>query len=105
MFGNVMLRNGMPASELRNSSTEDLRVFFEGTPFEGDTQLRNTSTNTQFGEFETVTGRPPGVGDDDFHIQPDTFAGCLVDLPGPLCIDNGGSIDTDSGLIVRVTET
>lgn len=94
LFGNVMFRNGMPATDLRNSSTEDLRVFFEGTPFEGDTQLRNLSTNTQFGEFETLTGQAPGVGDDDFHIQPDSLPGCLVDLPGPMCIDNGGSIDT-----------
>lgn len=96
LFGNVMMRNGMPATDLRNSSTEDLRVFFEGTPFEGDTQLRNLSTQTQFGEFETLAGEPriPGVGDDDFHIQPDSFAGCLSDLPGDVCIDNGGSIDT-----------
>ncbi len=94
IFGNVMLRNGMPATDLRNSSTEDLRIFFEGTPFEGDTQLRNLSTQTQFGEFETLTGQAPGVGDDDFHIQPDSLSGCLVDLPGPVCIDNGGSIDT-----------
>ena len=96
-FGNVMFRNGMPATDLLNSSTEDLRVFFEGTPFEGDTQLRNTSTQTQFGEFETLAGEPriPGLGDDDFHIQPNTFAGCLVDLPNGICADNGGSIDTD----------
>jgi outer membrane receptor protein involved in Fe transport len=95
-FGNFMSRRGMPATELRNSSTEDLRVFFEGTPFEGDTQLRNTSTQTQYGEFETLAGDPliPGVGDDDFHIQPDSFAGCLVNLPGDVCVDNGGSIDT-----------
>lgn len=96
VFGNVMSRNGMPATDLLNSSTEDLRVFFEGTPFEGDTQLRNLSTQTQFGEFETLAGEPriPGLGDDDFHIQPDSFSGCLVDLPGPVCADNGGSIDT-----------
>ncbi len=97
VFGNALFRSGVPASDLRNSSTEDLRVFFEGTPFEGDTQLRNTSTQTQFGEFETLAGEPtiPGVGDDDFHVQPDSFAGCLVDLPGAVCIDNGGTIDTD----------
>jgi len=98
IFGNVMSRNGMPATDLRNSSTEDLRVFFVGTPFEGDTQLRNLSSQTQFGEFETLAGDPrlSGVGDDDFHIQPSTFSGCR----GPslndanVCIDNGGSIDT-----------
>lgn len=97
VFGNVMFRNGMPATDLRNSSTEDLRPFFEGTPFEGDTQLRNTSTQTQFGEFETLAGeaRIAGVGDDDFHIQPDSFAGCRgPDIGGGVCVDNGGSIDT-----------
>ncbi|MGB0906421.1 MAG: TonB-dependent receptor domain-containing protein [Maricaulaceae bacterium] len=97
LFGNVMMRNGMPATDLRNSSTEDLRTFFVGTPFEGDTQLRNLSSQTQFGEFETLSGEPrlAGVGDDDFHIQPDSFSGCLGPaLAGGVCIDNGGSIDT-----------
>lgn len=97
LFGNVMLREGMRATDLRNSSTEDLRPFFEGTPFEGDTQLRNLSTQTQFGEFETLAGEPriAGVGDDDFHIQPDTFSGCVgPDIGGGVCVDNGGSIDT-----------
>lgn len=98
IFGNVMFRNGMPASDLRNSSTEDLRPFFEGTPFEGDTQLRNLSTQTQFGEFETLAGDPrlAGVGDDDFYIQPDTFAGCRGPaIGGALCLDNGTLIDAD----------
>jgi len=78
LFGNVMFRNGMPASDLRNSSTEDLRPFFEGTIYEGDTQLRNTSTDTPWGTFRTVSrNRIPGINDDDFHIQPDTFPGCV----------------------------
>jgi outer membrane receptor protein involved in Fe transport len=97
LFGNVMLRNGMPATDLRNSSTEDLRTFFVGTAYDGDTQLRNLSTQTQFGEFETLSGDPQiaGVGDDDFHIQPDSFSGCVGPaLAGGVCIDNGGSIDT-----------
>ena len=94
LFGNFLDRNGMPASQLINSSTEDLRVFFEGTEFEGDTQLRNLSTQTQFGEFRSLDGAIPAIGDDDFHIQPDTFAGCLVPLPDGVCADNGGSIDT-----------
>lgn len=98
LFGNFMSRNGMPATDLRNSSTEDLRTFFVGTPFEGDTQLRNMSSQTQFGEFETLSGDPrlAGVGDDDFHIQPDTFAGCRGPaIGGGVCLDNGGSIDVD----------
>ena len=94
LFGNVMFRNGMPATDLRNSSTEDLRVFFEGTPFEGDTQLRNLSSQTQFAEFRALDGRLDVFGDDDFHIQPDTLSGCLLDLGNGVCADNGGSIDT-----------
>jgi outer membrane receptor protein involved in Fe transport len=94
VFGNVMFRNGMPASDLRNSSTEDLRTFFVGTPFEGDTQLRNLSSQTQFGEFRSLEGRLDVFGDDDFHIQPNTLAGCRLDLGNGACADNGGSIDT-----------
>lgn len=94
VFGNVLFRNGMPATDLRNSSTEDLRTFFVGTPFEGDTQLRNLSTQTQFGEFRALGGRLAVFGDDDFHIQPSSLPGCLLDLGGGVCADNGGSIDT-----------
>lgn len=93
-FGNFLNRNGMPATDLLNSSTEDLRDFFVGTPFEGDTQLRNLSTQTAWGEFRSLSGTIPAIGDDDFHIQPDTFSGCLVALPGGVCADDGGSIDT-----------
>lgn len=94
IFGNFLNREGMPTSDLRNSSTEDLRTFFVGTEFEGDTQLRNLSTQTQFAEFRALDGSIDAIGDDDFHIQPDSIAGCAVDLPGPVCADNGGSIDT-----------
>ena len=94
IFGNFLDREGFSALQLRNSSTEDLRTFFEGTPFEGDTQLRNLSTQTQWAEFRSLEGSIAALGDDDFHIQPDTFAGCLVDLGNGVCADNGGSIDT-----------
>ncbi|MEM7460524.1 MAG: TonB-dependent receptor [Pseudomonadota bacterium] len=94
IFANFLDREGFSALQLRNSSTEDLRTFFEGTPFEGDTQLRNLSTQTQWAEFRSLEGQIAALGDDDFHIQPDTFAGCLVDLGNGVCADNGGSIDT-----------
>lgn len=94
-FGNFLNRNGMPATDLLNSSTEDLRDFFVGTPFEGDTQLRNLSTQTAWGEFQTLDGSDvPGTTDNDFHIQPDTLSGCVVALPGGVCADSGSSIDT-----------
>ena len=94
VFANFLDREGFSALQLRNSSTEDLRTFFEGTPFEGDTQLRNLSTQTQWAEFRSLEGQIAALGDDDFHIQPNTFAGCLVDLGNGVCADNGGSIDT-----------
>ena len=96
VFGNALSRNGFAATQLRNSSTEDLRTFFEGTDFEGDTQLGNLSSQTQFGEFTLLRGGEiDAIGDDDFHIQPDSTPGCAVDIAGsPVCIDNGGSIDT-----------
>jgi len=94
VFANFLDREGFNALQLRNTSTEDLRTFFEGTPFEGDTQLRNLSTQTQWAEFRALGGAIPAIGDDDFHIQPSTFAGCLVDLGNGVCADNGGSIDT-----------
>jgi len=104
LFGNGLIRNGKPASDLRNSSTEDLRTFFVGTPFEGDTQLRNTSVDTAFGIFRTVSGgQALGIGDNNFHIQPDTFAGCVgPELPGGVCADNSGSTTTALGDVLRL---
>ena len=104
LFGNGLIRNGMPASEFRNSSTEDLRPFFEGTIYEDNTDLRNTSVDTPFGIFRTVSGgQALGIGDNNFHIQPDSFAGCLgPDLPGGVCADNSGSTTTALGEDLRL---
>ncbi len=95
IFANFLDRSPMAATDREYSGTEDLRPFFEGTPFEGDTQLRNLSTQTQFAEFRALDGEIAAIGDDDFHIQPSTFDGCLVELGNGVCADNGGSIDTD----------
>ncbi len=98
VFGNFLTRNGMPATDLRNSASEDLRPFFEGTDQDIDgvinTRLRNLSGQTQFGEFRAPSGTIPGVGDNDFHIQPDSIGGCAIELPGAVCLDNGATIDT-----------
>lgn len=94
IFANFLDREGMSALERPYSATEDLRTLFVGTPFEGDTQLRNLATQTQFGEFQTLTGTIAAIGDNDFHVQPNTLPGCLVDLGNGVCADNGGSIDT-----------
>lgn len=94
VFANFLSRDGFNALQRPYTATEDLRTLFVGTPFEGDTQLRNLSTQTQWAEFRALGGAIAALGDDDFHIQPDTFAGCLVDLGNGVCADNGGSIDT-----------
>jgi outer membrane receptor protein involved in Fe transport len=92
VFGNLMLRKGMPATDLRNSASADLRPFFVGTTFEGNSRLLNLSSNSQFGTFRTLSGRLPGVGDNDFHVEPDALGNCRVDLPGPVCAVNRSSL-------------
>lgn len=97
LFANAMLREGMPASDLRNSAQEDLRPFFVGTPYEGNTSLRNISIDSPFGTFRTLSGgQAAGIGDNDFHVQPLTEAGCLTgDLGGGICADNSSSVATN----------
>ncbi|MEL7782859.1 TonB-dependent receptor plug domain-containing protein [Citromicrobium bathyomarinum] len=82
LFVDYMDRQGMPASERRYARDYDTRPLVAGTPFEGDTDFDNRSTNTPFGEFQlynyTPTVRQNG-GDaitspsDYFHIQPDVW--------------------------------
>lgn len=76
-------RTGMMASERAYSASHDLREF-PGLPLEfvGDTQLDNRSTATPWGDFDSATlGR--------FHLQPDTQAGCVVDVGNGVCADSG----------------
>ena len=94
IFANFLSRDGFNALQRPYTATEDLRTLFVGTPFEGDTQLRNLSTQTQWGEFQSLAGTIAAIGDDNFHIQPNTLAGCLVDLGNGVCVDNNASIDT-----------
>ncbi len=82
---NIYQRNGMMASERPYSASHDRRNY-PGLPedFVGDTQLDNRSTDTPWGEFSTDT-----LG--TFHLQPDTFSGC-VDSPlsvSGVCVDQG----------------
>ena len=109
LFVDYMDRQGMPASERRYARDYDTRPLVAGTPFEGDTDFDNRSTNTPFGEFQlynyTPTVRQNG-GDaitspsDYFHIQPDTIAGCVADLGNGLCLDNStqNSVDNEDRL-------
>ncbi|MFT6733628.1 MAG: iron complex outermembrane receptor protein [Polaribacter sp.] len=84
-------RNGMMATERPYSASHDRRNY-PGLPadFVGDTQLDNRSSDTPWGEFESASlGR--------FHLQPDTFAGCVgspLNVAG-VCVDQG-SLGRDS---------
>ncbi len=84
VFGNFMLRNGMPATDLINSSTEDLTPFFEGTVYEGDSQFFNLSGDTQWAELEL----PSGSG--DFYVGP-SDGSCTEFAPG-LCTFSGSNV-------------
>lgn len=94
IFANFLSRDGFSALQRPYSATEDLRVYFVGTPFEGDIQLRNLASNTQWGEFTSLDGGITQVNNStSFHIQPSTVSGCRHDLGNGVCADDGGSID------------
>lgn len=96
-------RQGMPASDRDYAADYDTRRLVEGTPFEGDTDFDNRSTNTPFGEFRlyryTPTVRQNGTAltsaSDYWHIQPDSVEGCLTPLGDGLCIDSSTQNSTE----------
>lgn len=96
LFLDYLDRQGMPAADRPYAANYDLRPLVEGTPFEGDTDFDNRSTNSPFGEFQlynyTATVRQNGNAitspSDYWHIQPDTIVGCIADLGNGLCADN-----------------
>lgn len=108
LFVDYLDRQGMPASDRPYAANYDTRPLVAGTPFEGDTDFDNRSTNSPFGEFQlynyTATVRQNGNAitspGDYWHIQPDTIAGCVADLGNGLCADNStqNSVDDEDRL-------
>lgn len=103
LFANYTDRTALRATDYDFSSIADLRPLFVGTDFEGDTQLRNDSTTTPWGVFGTVGGVPVSQGATQvtsaggvFHVQPSTNAGCLADIDGTICVDDGGPATTST---------
>ncbi|MAK59882.1 MAG: TonB-dependent receptor [Ponticaulis sp.] len=96
LFGSFTDREAIFASDRSFAANEDLRDRLPDD-WAGDTQFRNTSTNTPWGAFilyDPNTGAQvdsPALGREDFHIQPDTFSGCRIDLPGGICVDDNDS--------------
>lgn len=103
LFVDYLDRQGMPASDRRYARNYDTRWLVEGTPFEGDTDFDNRSTNSPFGEFQlygySATVHQNGTAitspSDYWHIQPDTIAGCVADLGNGLCADNSTQNSVD----------
>lgn len=98
-FGSYYDRGPIFASEREYSANSDLRPLVVGTDFEGDTQFRNLSTHTAWGQFDTTmrvrqNGTALTSSGGRFHIQPTSFAGCRVDLNADICVDDG-SLNTD----------
>ncbi len=93
LFGSYTTRDEIMASERDFAANEDLRDQLP-EDWADDTNFRNTSTNTPWGAFilyDPETGEEvdsPALGREDFHIQPDDFAGCRIDLGDGICIDD-----------------
>jgi outer membrane receptor protein involved in Fe transport len=91
VYGGYFYENGLPAAARAYSADDDKRPLVVGTPFEGDTQFNNRNTFGPFGQFDiqiTNNNLTP-IRDDDFFIQPSSFAGCRFDLGNGVCARNG----------------
>jgi outer membrane receptor protein involved in Fe transport len=101
VFGSFNHRDPLHAADRFNSRSSDLRPLVAGTPFAGDANFDNTSTDGMWGEFlrlnsdytrSTAIARVNGeqlTTSGAFHIQPATNEGCIA--PGPAantCWDN-----------------
>lgn len=98
IYAGYFFENGAPTSDRFYSRSSDRSndPRLAGTPYEGDSQFRGTSTFNAWGQFDIQGSRASGattIGDDDFHIQPDSFSDCRLDLGGGICADNGTSLD------------
>lgn len=98
LMANFTRRTALEVGDQDYTATNDLRSFVEGTAFEGNTAFDTRSTSSSWGAFRTQNGsavRSNGTlvtsAAGVFHIQPQTNAGCQINLstaPG-ICIDDG----------------
>lgn len=103
LFVNYTDRTALESGDQEFTASADKRPLFAGTEFETSTRLRNTSTTTPFGNFQTVGGVPVSqsgtqltTASGGFQLQPDTNPGCLGTTTQPgLCIDNSTSTDAN----------
>ena len=90
VFGSLYDRTGMPASDRRYSRSDDRRDLASG-PFEGDSQLRNTSTDSPWGGFalpNSVTVNGSSVS--RVHVQPcGSSSIATLNAGAGLCLGSG----------------
>lgn len=94
VYGGYFHENGLPAYERDYAANENRLPLVEGSDFEGDASFDNRNTFGPFGQFD-IQGTSPStrtpIGDDDFFLQPNTFAGCRLQFGNGLCAAAGGS--------------
>jgi iron complex outermembrane recepter protein len=91
LYGGYFHENGLDASKREYSRDDDRTRLIVGTDFEGDASFNNRNTFGPFGQFDIQTSpnsRTP-INDDDFFLQPSTFAGCRMDFRNGICARNG----------------
>ena len=98
LFGSYTDRDPVFASERDWAANADLRERLPDD-WAGDLNFRNNSNNSPWGAFtlrDPLTGGSVSLdgitnGSGGWHIQPDDFAGCRVNLGEGLCIDDSNS--------------
>ncbi|WP_343519373.1 TonB-dependent receptor [Sphingomonas sp.] len=106
LFGSYNHRDPLYARERRNSRSADMRPLVAGTPFEGDSDFDNRSSDTIWSEFRRLTNSyapsttgasvngvsltgTTGENAGYFHIQPSTNPSCVAPTPyAGTCWDN-----------------
>jgi len=118
VFGSYTHRDPLWTADRAFSRTSDLRPLVKRTAWIGDTDFRNTATDTPWAEFQrltnsfansTTTASYNGVSMTSsgiFHVQPATNEGCIVPLAGGVCFDNSSlsTVSSDENLRYNTNE-
>lgn len=97
VFANYGSDTKLYMSDQDFTASSDKRPLVANTSFAGNTSFDTRGTGSGWGGFQVIGG--PGVirsngtaltnASGQFHIQPSTSAGCLYQLGGGICIDDG----------------
>ncbi|MCP5395581.1 MAG: TonB-dependent receptor [Sphingomonadaceae bacterium] len=97
LYGGYFHESGMPVTDRDYARNSDLSALVTDPDFIGDSQFYNNSTSTPWGQFDiqaSTTATP--IRDDDFYLQPSTFAGCRMDFGNGVCARNGTTPATET---------